>query len=243
MVFAIVAQINDWGQVQNTVAGAIGPSPGHRKRLWVLCWLGPPGVRASPPDRSRPAAGALWPWFLMCRLASTVTLDQGDARPYDKLPAFDFAGHFSLKNGINPAALLDRLVTQDAHAVVDTAPHEDCTDVRIQEITGGFDRTSGVFHATVQGIPSSCTSDPADAQAMAWANSFFTLIFLKVSGDPWSPAPPHRRQPNVFDTQNGSFSNTPLTAYTLTERGLSSSGLFGPRFQGWDITTQGGPQS
>jgi len=218
MAFCIIARINGWGQVQNPVAGATGPSPEHRQRLWAPLWLGPPGVRASPPDRSRPAAGALWTWFLMCRLASTVTLAQGDDRPYDKLPAFDFAGDVSLKNGINPAALLDRLVAQDARAVVDTSPHADCTDVTILEI---------------KGIPSCCTSDPADAQAMAWANSFRTLIFPKASGDPLSPAPPHR---------NGSFSNTPLTESHLTGRGLSSLGLFGPRFRGWTITTQGGPQ-
>jgi hypothetical protein len=176
MVFAIIARINDGRQPQYTVAGAIGPSPEYLQRLWAPLWLGPPGVRASPPDRSRPAAGS---------------------------------------------------------------------------------------------------------QAMAVANSCRALIFPKASGNALSPAPPHRRQDNIFDTQNGSFSNHPLglwrltfgladafpqaleandtpgiaasvtlrpggfsrmTESHLTARGRSSSGFFLPRFQGWNITTQGGPQ-
>lgn len=227
MDFGIIAQMNAWLQLQYTVAGAIGPSPERWKRLWVSLWLGPPGVRASPPDRSRPAAGALWTSFLMSRLAYTVPLAQGNDHPDDKLPAFDFASDFSLTNGINPAVLLDRLVAQDAWAVVEISPHEDCTDITILEI---------------KGISSNCPSDPADAQAMAWVNAGRALIFPKASGDPLSPAPPQRRQDNVFDTRNDSFSHTPLTAYTHTGRRRASSGFCGPRFQGWNITTQGGPQ-
>ena len=92
------------------------------------------------------------------------------------------------------------------------------------------------------GPPGWRASPPADAQAMALANAFRACILPQASGDPRSPAPPHRRQANVFDTQNGSFSNTLLTAYTLTGRGRASSVFCRPRFQGRNITTQGGPQ-
>src|SRR6266571_508888 len=101
MVFAIIAHIHKWLQPPYTVAGAIGPSPEPRKRRWAPCWLGPPGWRASPPDRSRPAASALWLWCLMYRLACTVHLAQGDDRPYDTLLACDRAGDLSLNNGFN----------------------------------------------------------------------------------------------------------------------------------------------
>src|SRR5438132_12540282 len=123
MIFAIIAQIYKWLQPPHTIAGAIGPSPEHRQRRWAPCWLGSPGWRASPPDRSRPAAGALWLWSLLCRLACTVHLAQGDNRPYATLPTFDCAGDFSLNNGINPAA----------PTAVHTAPHADHTDVSLLE--------------------------------------------------------------------------------------------------------------
>jgi hypothetical protein len=228
MVFAIIARVNDWLQPPYPVAGAIGPAREPRKRRWAPFWLGPPGWRASPPDRSRPAAGALWIWCLMGRLACTVHLAQEDNRPYDTLPAFDCAGDFSLNNGINPAALLERLVAPAAPAVVDTAPHEDRTDVRILESTGACDRPSGVLPSTlhVQGIPAAAPVLLLTRRRWLGPMRSSPYIFPQASGDPWSPAPLHRRQANVFDTQSGSFSNTPLTAYTLTERGNSRPQAF-----------------
>ena len=244
MVFAIIAQINKRLQPPYTVAGAIGPAPEHRQRRWAPFWLGPPGWCASPADRSRPAAGALWLWSLLYRLACTVHLAQGPDRPDDTLLAFTFADGFSRKHRINPAALLERLVAQDAPAVVDTAPHENCTAVSILESPDGCERPGGVLPSTlhVQGMPRGCPSPPADAQAVALANAFHACILPQASGDPWSLAPPHRSQDNAVNTQNGSFSDTPLTAYTLTARGRASSVFGGPRFQGRNITTQGGPQ-
>src|SRR2546428_11336298 len=103
MVFAIIAQIYNWLQPPYMVAGAIGPAPEPRQRRWAPCWLGPPGWRASPPDRSRPAVGTLWIWCLMDRLACTVHPAQGGDRPYHTLPALDGVGDFSPKQAINPA--------------------------------------------------------------------------------------------------------------------------------------------
>ncbi|MFQ5520314.1 MAG: hypothetical protein ACE5FK_02850, partial [Candidatus Methylomirabilia bacterium] len=42
------------------------------------------------------------------------------------------------------------------------------------------------------------------------------FIFPKAEGDPLSPAPPNRRQDNIFDTRNGYFGANPLGLWLLT---------------------------
>src|SRR2546428_704152 len=95
MVFAIIAQIYNWLQPPYMVAGAIGPAPEPRQRRWAPCWLGPPGWRARPPDRSRPAVRTLWVLGLMDRLACNVPLAHGADPPYDTVPALYGVGDFS----------------------------------------------------------------------------------------------------------------------------------------------------
>ena len=89
-----------------------------------------------------------------------------------------------------------------------------------------------------------------------WHNRFQlqTRILPQASGVAWRPASPTRRDacPPALESYNtsglaapgtlrlGGFSR--LTASNHTGRGLSSSGLLKPRFQGWSITTQGGSQ-
>ncbi|NIV98371.1 hypothetical protein GWN26_04145 [Candidatus Saccharibacteria bacterium] len=141
----------------------------------------------------------------------------GGNRPYDKVPAFDFADNFYLQNGIDPNAIVDRLVAQDNRSVADVSPHSDFADVRILETTGGFDHTGSVLYYAVNGkvMPNTFTNDTAGQAARNLANSFRAFIFPKASGDPLSPAPPNRRQDNVFDTRNGYFSNNPLGLWLL----------------------------
>lgn len=72
-------------------------------------------------------------------------------RPYDKIPAFDFADDFYLANGIDPGSIVDRLVAQDGRSVVDTSPREDFVDTRIVETTGGFDHKGNLLYYVVTG--------------------------------------------------------------------------------------------
>lgn len=138
-------------------------------------------------------------------------------RPYDRVPAFDFADDFYRAGGIEPQAILDRLVAQDERSLEDFSPHPDFADVRILEITGGFDHTGAVLYYTVNGkaMPETFTRDAAGEQAFETANAFHAFIFPKADGDPLSPATSNRRQDNVFDTRNGYFSNNKLGLWQL----------------------------
>lgn len=111
----------------------------------------------------------------------------------------------------------------------DRSPPPDFTDVRILEITGGFDHTGQVPYCTVNAkvMPESFTSDLVGAEAMAVANTFRAFIFLKADGDPLSPAPPNRRQDNVF----GYFNNNLLGLRLLTFVSWDGPAVEGPGCQ------------
>jgi len=139
-------------------------------------------------------------------------------RPYDGTPAFDFTNDFYVANGIEPGAIVDRLVGQDARSVVDVSPHPDFTDTRILETTGGFDHKGNLLYYVVTGkvMPNTFTNDEAGEQALETANAYRAFLFPKAGGNPISPAAPNRRQDNIFDTRNGYFSNNPLGLWILT---------------------------
>lgn len=144
--------------------------------------------------------------------------DDADGTPYDGAPAFDFSDAFLLANGIDPTRIVDRLAGQDERSVLDASPHSDFRDVRIVETTGGFDHSGNLLYYVVTGkvMPSTFTSDEAGARARELADSFHAFLFPKAAGDPLGPAPPNRRQDNIFDTRNGYFSNNPLGLWLLT---------------------------
>lgn len=157
---------------------------------------------------------------LMLALGFIHPWAHADDRPFKKVPAFEFSDAFYLANGVNPSNLTDRLDgSLDDRSSLQASPHQDFKDVRIHEITGGFDHSGDVLYYTVNAkvFIEDFTDDPEGAEALAIANSFRAFIFPKKDGGlPLSPAPPNRRQDNVFDTRNGYFSNNPLGLWILT---------------------------
>ena len=158
-----------------------------------------------------------------------VTVGCSGRRPYNKDPAFDFSDDFYLENGINPDAIVDRLAAQDRRSVADASPHPDYTDVRILELTGGFDREGRVLYYTVHGkiMPNTFTNDGAGQAAMDLANSSRVFIFPKALGNPLGTDPPNRRQDNLFDIRKGYFRSNPLGNWILvfvryTEKALNT---------------------
>lgn len=145
------------------------------------------------------------------------SLASGGNRPLDGVPAFDFSDDFYRTNGLNPDAIVDRLVGQDARSVVEASTHPDFANVRIMETTGGFRHNGNLFYYPVNGkaMPNTFTDDAAGEAAMKIANDFVAYIFPKADGDPLKPAPPNRRQDNIFDDRNGYFSNNPLGLWIL----------------------------
>ncbi len=145
-------------------------------------------------------------------------------------PPFDFSDAFYSANGINPAKIGERAGNPDRnplHWVADnsnTDPNR--RNIRILETTGGFNNSGSLIYYSIMGTlpsPAVFTNDAAGAQAQQIANSFRAFIFAKTKRNAdcspgqvvLSPAPPNRRQDNLFDTRNGYFSNNPLGLWIL----------------------------
>jgi hypothetical protein len=140
-------------------------------------------------------------------------------------PPFDFSDAFYLANGINPAALTDRVdgtcpdTDIPSCSVVDnsnTDPNR--RNIRVLSTTGGFDHDGNVLYYNIFAripSPSTFTNDAAGQQAMDIANDFEAYHFPKASGDPLDPSLPNRRQDNVFHTDNGYNVANPLGLWIL----------------------------
>ncbi len=145
-------------------------------------------------------------------------------------PPFDFSDNFYRANGINPDLIGERAGNPDRnplHWVVDnsnTDPNR--RNIRILETTGGFNNAGNLIYYSIMGTmpsPKVFTNDAAGARAQQIANSFRAFLFPKTPRNAdcspgnviLSPAPPNRRQDNLFDTRNGYFSNNPLGLWIL----------------------------
>jgi hypothetical protein len=160
---------------------------------------------------------------------STVASNVG-ANP----PPFDFSDAFYRENGIVPENIGERVGTaarNPLHWTVDnsnTDPNR--RNIRVLETTGGWNNSGNLIYYSIMGVltPNSFERN-ANGQltdrgrrAMDIANSFRAFLFPKTQRDAnnnpifvKSPAPPNRRQDNIFDTRNGYFSNNPLGNWIL----------------------------
>jgi len=153
-------------------------------------------------------------FFLL--IFSRVDAFGGDL-PFDRLPAFDFSNHFLLKNGIDPAKILNRVSGNDANSVVDRSPNANFRNVRITTTTVGFNHSGDFLSYVVSGMvtPDAFTNNAAGVKAHAIANFYRAYIFPKADGKPLAPPLSNRRQDNLFDTRNGYFKNNPLGLWRL----------------------------
>lgn len=150
-------------------------------------------------------------------------------------PPFDFSDAFYRSNGIVPENIGERAGTparNPLHWTVDnsnTDPNR--RNIRILETTGGWNDSGNLIYYSIMGtlMPSAFERNPDGTltargqRALDIANSFRAFIFVKTQRDAnnnpinfvKSPAPPNRRQDNLFDTRNGYFNNNPLGDWIL----------------------------
>lgn len=138
--------------------------------------------------------------------------------------SFQFSDAFYLANGVDPTLTGDHFVFPDAkpgfnRTALGTSPDPAVyNDVRVIENTGGFKHNGNLLYyiapATV--MPFTFTNNAAGDNARAICNEFRAFLFPKANGDPLSPAPPNRRQDNIFETNGGYWSNNPLGCWRLT---------------------------
>lgn len=170
-------------------------------------------------------------WLIVFLLALTmmpgITFgDQGE-------PPFDFSDDFYRQNGIDPSKILNRVNGMDGSSVPDDTDDPTRRDIRVIETTGGFDASGNLLYYNIFGMvmPDTFTNDDAGQEAIDIANQFRAFIFPKRDGDPLSPAPPNRRQDNIFDTRDGYFSNNPLGLWILTFVSYTDKALNTPEGQ------------
>jgi hypothetical protein len=130
-------------------------------------------------------------------------------------PPFDFSDAFYLANGIDPSKLANRVGTASSASafVIDNSnTNPNRTNIRIIEMTGGFNHEGNTLYYTVNAFVdrATFTNDAAGQKALATAQFFTAYIFPKASGDPLGLVLSNRRQDNVFDTRNGYFHANPL---------------------------------
>jgi hypothetical protein len=155
----------------------------------------------------------------------TVSAKDGDSNP----PPFDFSDQFYRENGFVPENILMRIGTPGVR-VTDWIVDNSNTDptrrnIRDLETTGGWDASGSLIYYSIFGVamPNIFERDAngnlteRGAQAMEIANHYRAFLFPKSNGgNPiLDPAPPNRRQDNVFDTRNGYFSNNPTGIWSL----------------------------
>lgn len=152
-------------------------------------------------------------WSVIFLLA--LTMISGTA--FATEPPFDFSDEFYTQNGIDPANVINRVNGADGVSVPDVTTDPSRRNIRVTETTGGFNDSGNIIYYNVFSMvmPNSFTNDAAGLRARQIANDFRAFIFPKAAGEPLSPAPPNRRQDNVFDTRNGYFSNNPLGLWIL----------------------------
>ena len=166
---------------------------------------------------------------------SATTEASLSARMKSNPPPFDFSDDFYRANGIVPENIGERAGTparNPLHWTVDnsnTDPNR--RNIRILETTGGWNNSGNLIYYSIMGtlMPSSFernadgTLTARGRRALDIANSFRAFIFPKTQRDEnnnpinfiKSPAPPNRRQDNLFDTRNGYFSNNVLGNWIL----------------------------
>jgi hypothetical protein len=180
-------------------------------------------------------------------LGSVNAENGGFIFPRPGSPPFDFSDAFYSQNGINPLNVQGRVNGSDGISVIDQAPDERHSDVRVIETTAGYDSSGAFLSYNIMAtlFAGSFTADPAGSNAHAIANQFRAFLFPKRNAPQLCPAPDCRRQDNVFDTTMGYLTNNPLglwritfVSYTAealnTRRGKAALAELGQR-NGWDL--------
>jgi hypothetical protein len=151
-----------------------------------------------------------------------------------KFHPFQFNDQYLLESGIHVDFTVDHYVFPDANVARDatrleTAPDSRYNDVRVIETTGGYMHNGNLLYYMAPSkvmpdrvdehgheVPGSFTHDAAGDTQRTICNEYRAFMFPKKNGLPLSPASPNRRQDNIFETDNGYFSNNPLGCWRLT---------------------------
>ena len=135
--------------------------------------------------------------------------------------AHDFSDGFYRQNGIDPSSpdFRRRFAAHDGITSVKTNTTDPTRNkTRVLPVNCGYDASGQTL--CYPGPPvffgeESFMNNPKGDTARELAE-FRAFIFPKASGNPLSPAPPNRRQDNMFETTKGYIGTNPLGLWRLT---------------------------
>ncbi len=150
--------------------------------------------------------------------------------PFDT--PFDFKdGHYK-KNGLDPSQFTFRISPDDANATKGKSKDKTRNKTRIIEVNGGYNSVGELLYYPAPPanlVAESFLDNAAGEHALEVANEFRAFLFPKKDGGlPLSPAPPNRRQDNMFDTSSGYLTDNPLGLWRLTFPAYTEAGLTSP---------------
>ena len=145
-------------------------------------------------------------------------------------PPFDFSDGFYATNGVDISHILGRPGNPDrpqAHWVLDGSNNDPTRrGVRVLETTGGWDKEGNLIYYSIMGgmVAATFTNNAAGVRARMLAEDFRAFLFPKTTRNAdgsiaavrLDPAPPNRRQDNVFDTKNAYFCQNLLGLWLIT---------------------------
>jgi hypothetical protein len=146
--------------------------------------------------------------------------DEGDDRPGDETPLFDFSDRFYRANGLDPKLLVGRVTGWDGRSVFAATADPDHRNVRVVATNGGFDHEGGlVFFAVLANVnPTTFLASPAGQDANSVAGEFRAFNFPRARGS-------GRRQDDVFDMRHGLVGRNPLAIWTKASVRYTTSAL------------------
>jgi|GEM_PF-1926526 len=141
--------------------------------------------------------------------------------------SFQFSDAFYIEHGIDPTTTTDHYVFPDAkpgftRTSLGVSPDPDVySDVRVIETTGGWRHNGNLlyYEAPAKLFPTDFLDNCAGRAARATCEAYTAYLFPKTPADGsppvLSPAPPNRRQDNIFQTTAGYWSNNPIGCWSL----------------------------
>lgn len=135
---------------------------------------------------------------------------------------FDFSDGFYRSHGIDPNMLLMRVNGNEPRALsVAEAYRPDAAhnNIRIRVVNGGYDAAGSLLYypePPAMFDARAFMNTPGGAHARALANQFRAFLFPKKTAPKLCPAPPCRRQDNMFESTMGYLTHNPLALWRLT---------------------------
>ncbi|MGB7926188.1 MAG: hypothetical protein WCF57_23305 [Pyrinomonadaceae bacterium] len=144
--------------------------------------------------------------FVLAALVVTPLIARADVE--DRL--FDFTDAYYLKNGVNPASIVNRVNGTPPRSVIDNPFFNFQRNVRMLRTNPAYNHSGAITYWSVMGdiFVAGFTNNAAGRKARQIADNMPLYVFPTRTGNPIGLG--NNRQADIVDMRNGYFSNNPL---------------------------------